>query len=92
MDNSIHEDYLAHPLKPKNKELEIAVPFLTGYNGIFNIKNKNIKFHFTKSINDKDFSKRNISSGAYKIEPLGDEKKRNIIAEGFLQKLIIHIQ
>ena len=81
MDKSMHEDYLTYSLKPKNKQLEVVVPFFTGYNGIFNITNNNNKFCFRKSINDEHFSKIIIPSGAYEIESLSDEK--NVI---FLKK------
>ena len=78
MDKSTHEEYLSEPLQTKNKQFKIAVTFLTGYNGIFNITNKNNKFYFAKSIND-DFVHINIPPGAYEIESLNDEIKRNII-------------
>ena len=47
MDKSIHEEYLFQPLQTNNKQFKIAVTFLTGYNGIFNVtsKNKKILFH-----------------------------------------------
>ena len=39
--------------KQINKQFKIAVTFLTGYHGIFNITDKNHKHFFLKSITDK---------------------------------------
>ena len=36
-DKSIHEEHLSQPLQKNNKQFKIAVAFLTGYNGIFNV-------------------------------------------------------
>ena len=44
MDKSTHEEHLFQPLQTDNKQFKIAVTFLTGYNGIFNITSLNIKF------------------------------------------------
>ena len=41
MDKSSHEEYLFQPLQTNNKQFIIAVTFLTGYNGIFNVTNSN---------------------------------------------------
>ena len=38
-DKSTHEEHLSQPLQT-NKKLKIAVTFLTGYNGVFNVTNK----------------------------------------------------
>ena len=54
MDKSTDEEYLSQPLQTNNKQFKIAVTFLTGYNGIFNVTNANNKFYFTKSIIDED--------------------------------------
>ena len=54
MDISTHEEHLSQPLQTIIQQFKIAVTFLTGYNGILNITNKNIKFHFKKSLTDKD--------------------------------------
>ena len=47
MDKSTHEEHLIQPLQTNNKQLKIAVTFLTAYNGIFNVTSKNKKnlFH-----------------------------------------------
>ena len=39
IDKSTHEEHLSQPLQTKNKQLKIAVTFLTGYNGNLNITN-----------------------------------------------------
>ena len=44
MVKSTHEGHLSQPLQTNNKQFKIAVTFLTGYNGIFNITSKDIKF------------------------------------------------
>ena len=58
MENSTHTENLAQPLQRNNKQFKIAVTSLTGYNGIFNVTNSNIKFYFEKTItNEDDFFK-----------------------------------
>ena len=54
MNKSTHEEHLSQPLQTNNKQFKIAVTFLTGYNGIFNVTNSNKKFYFKKSIKDDD--------------------------------------
>ena len=54
MDKSIHEEHIFHPLQTNNEQFKIAVTFLTGYNGIFNVTTSNNMFYFTKSITDDD--------------------------------------
>ena len=44
MNKSIQEEHLSQPLQTNNKQYKIAVTFLTGYNGIFNVTNSNNKF------------------------------------------------
>ena len=53
MYKSTHEEHLSQPLQTNNKQFKIAITFLTGYNGIFNVTNANKKFYFTKSISDE---------------------------------------
>ena len=80
IDKSTHEEHLFQPLQTNNKQFEIAVTFLTGYNGIFNVTNENNKFYFKKTISDNDgFIKITIPPGAYEIESLNNEMKRIII-------------
>jgi len=82
MDKSIHEEHLSQPLQIKIKQFKIAVTFLTGYNGIFNVTSKNNKLYFAKSINDEDgFIQILIPKGAYEFESLNNEIKRIIIEE-----------
>ena len=72
MDKSTHEEHLFQPLQTINKQFKLAVTFLTGYNGIFNVSNaKKSKFYFTKS----------IPPGVYEIERLNTEIRRIIIDE-----------
>ena len=46
MDEITHEDYLSQLLQTNHKQYKIAITFLTGYNGIFNVTEKNNKFLF----------------------------------------------
>ena len=52
MNKSTHEEHLSQPLQTKNKQFKLAVTFLTGYKGIFNVKNSNNMFYFKKTITD----------------------------------------
>ena len=81
-DKSTHEEHLSQPLQTNNNQFEIAVTFLTAYNGIFNVAIRNNKFQFKKAIKDEDFIQIRISEGAYEIESLNDEIKRIIIEKG----------
>ena len=83
MDKSTHEEHLFQPLQTNNKQFKIAVIFLTGYNGIFNVTNLNNKFYFMKSITDEDGYKIiTIPPCAYELENLNNEIKRIIIDQG----------
>ena len=82
MDKSTHEEHLFQALQTNNKQFKIAVTFLTGYNGIFNVTDENNKFYFKKAIKDEDFIQIRISEGAYEIESLNNEIKRIIIEKG----------
>ena len=80
MDKSTHEEHLSQLLQTNIKQFEIAVTFLNGYNGTFNVKNSNIKFYFKKTISDEDgLVQITIPPRAYEIESLNDEIKRIII-------------
>ena len=46
MDKLLHEEHLSQSLQTNNKQLKVAITFLTGYNGIFKVTNKNNKFIF----------------------------------------------
>ena len=73
MDKSTHEEHLFQPLQTNNKLFKIAVTFLTGYNGSFNVTDKNNKFYFKKAIKDEDLIQITIPPGAYEIESLNNE-------------------
>ena len=77
MDKSTHEEHLSQPLQTNNKQYKIACTFLSGYNGIFNLTNSNIKFYFKKTITDgDDFFQVTSPPGASKSESLKYEIKR----------------
>ena len=86
MNKSTHKENLTQPLQIDNKQFEIAVNFLTGYNGIFSVINENNKFYFTVSINDVNFNQRNIPLVAHEIESLNNKIKRNIIKEVYFTR------
>ena len=82
MDKSTHERHLSQPLQTYNKQFKEAANFLTGYNGIFNVTDKNNRIYFMKSISDEDgFIQITTPPGAYEIESLNKEIKRIIIEE-----------
>ena len=82
MDTSTHEKHIFQALQTKKKQLKMAMTFLIGYNGIFNVKVSNKKFHFKKSKTDEDhFNQHFISPGAYEIESLDNETKRIVVGE-----------
>ena len=83
MDKSTHEENLSQPLQTNKKQFRIAITFLTGYNGIFNVTYLNNKFYFKKSFNDGNFIQITIPPGAYEIESLNNEIKRIIIDESY---------
>ena len=57
---------------------------MTGYIGLMNVTNSNTKFDFVKSITIKDgFIQIIIPPGAYEIENLNKEIKRNNIEGGY---------
>ena len=88
MEKSTHEEHLSQPLQTNNKQFKIAITFLTGYNGFFNVTNANNNFFFTKSISDEDgFVQITIPPGASEIESLNNEIKRIIIDEGYYNEL-----
>ena len=82
MEKSTHEEHLFQPLQNNNKQFKIAITFLTSYNGIFDVTDKNNKFYFKKAIQDEDFIQIRIPPGAYEIESLDDEIRRIIIHKG----------
>ena len=82
MDKSTTEEHLCQPLQTNKKQFKIAVTFLTGYNGTFNVTNENNRFYFTTSTSDIESSFITISPGAYEIESLDDEIKRICIIDG----------
>ena len=83
MDKFTHEEHLFQPLQTNIKQFKIAITFLTGYNGFFNVTNSNNKFYFLKSITDKDGRVQiTIPPGAYELENLNNEIIRILIDEG----------
>ena len=88
MDKSTHEEHLFQPLQTNNKKFKIAVTFLTGHNGIFNVTGSNNKFYFMKSTTNEDgYIQITKPPGAYEIESLNNENKRiNIDEEHYTEE------
>ena len=70
MDKSAREEKFSQPLQNINNPLKAAVLFLTGYNGISNVKNKNIRFIFAMTIIRYGFFQITILQAAYELEKL----------------------
>ena len=87
MGKSTHEGHLSQTLQTFDKQFKIAVTILSVYNGVFNVTNSNNKFYFKKSLIEEDFIQIRIPIGAYEIESLNDEVKRNIIDEEHFTEL-----
>ena len=54
MDQSTHKEHFSQQLQTKIKQLKTAVTFLNGFNGIFNVIDKNNKFCLAKLVSDED--------------------------------------
>ena len=77
MDKSTHEEHLCQPLQSKIRQFRVAVTIVTGFNGIFKVRNSNNNLYFAKSIIDEaGFIQITIPPGAYEIESLNIEIKR----------------
>ena len=88
MDKATYEEHLVQPIHTNTEPFKIAITFLTGYNGIFKLTDKNIKFRFAKSISDDDdFIQITLPPGAYEIETLNKGLKRNIDKEYFTEEI-----
>ena len=88
MDISTHEKHLSQPLQTNENQFKIALTFLTGYNGIFNVTNENDKLYFIRSITDKDgYIQITIPTDAYVKESLNNEIKRLNIDEGYYNEV-----
>ena len=83
MDKNTHEEHLYQPVQTNNKHFKIAVTYLSAYNGIFNVSNRNNKFYFRKNFIDEDFIQIRIPEGTHEIETLNNEIKRIIIDKKF---------
>ena len=82
MDKSSLEENSSQLRHTNNKQFEITVIFITCYNGIFNVTNKNIMFYSATSISDKTgFIQTTTPPSAYELERLNEEIKRTLIEE-----------
>ena len=92
MDKPTHGEHLFQPLQTNIKQFKKAVTFPTGYNGIFNVKDKNNKFYLTKSIDDEEYRQIIIPPGVYELEDLDKEIKRIIIEQGHHTEVTYHFE
>ena len=84
LDKSTHKEHFSQPLQTNHKHFKIAVFFLTGFTGIFNVTNSNIKFYIKKTItNEDDFVQITIPPGAHEIEDLNNEIRRILIDKAY---------
>ena len=84
MDKSTHEEHLSQPLQT-NKKFKIAATFLTGYNGIFNVTNKNNKNYFARLVTGETLW-ITIPVRDYEIESSNAEIKQIGINEGHFRE------
>ena len=92
MKKGTHEEHLFQPLQTNNKQYKIGVTFLSAYNGIFNVTNRNNKFYFKKNLIDEDFIQIRIPEGAYEIESLKMKLKGFLLTKNFIQKHLIRLK
>ena len=93
MNKSTHEETLSQTLQTDNKQFERSVSFLTGYNGIINVKNKNNYFHAAKTFTDKGgYIQKAIQPCAYELESLDVEIRRIVSEEEQSLKQNFHSQ
>ena len=64
MNKSSHEEQLFQPIQTNNRQFKLAVTFLSSYNGIFNVTNRNSKFYYKKNLINDDFIQIRIPEGA----------------------------
>ena len=88
MEKSTHEENLSQSLQTNKKIFKVAVSFLTAYNGIFNVTNKNYEFSFALSNNNDDFTQITTPLGAYQNENLNNGIKSLFIEEGYFSEAI----
>ena len=92
MDKSLREEHLSHSLKTISKQFEVAITFLTGHNGIYNVTSNTIKFFSAKSITDKvGFIQPTIPPEAYEIANVNNEIKRIAFEESLLTEVFYSI-
>ena len=84
---STHEEHPSQPLQTVQKQIKIAVTFLTDYIGVFNVTDEKTKFFFTVSINKEDFNFNSIPTGAYGTKNLKKEIKMIFIDGSYFTEI-----
>ena len=64
--------------------MKVAVTFLNGYNGIFNVVNKNNKFIIISVFEGAEYKVISKTARAYELENLNEEIKRIFMEEGYI--------
>ena len=88
LDKSSPEEHFSQPLQTNIRPFKNAVTLLCNYNGMLNVKDKNINFYFTTSNHDNDISVIEILSVAFGSDPLNAEINWNIVKEGYFIKQV----
>ena len=81
-DESKFKKRLSQPLQIIIKQFQLAITFLTGCIGIFNVTDKRIKIFIISISESSENNVITIAPGAYELEILDREYKRIIINEG----------
>ena len=89
MNKSAHEKHLSRTLQTNNKQFKLAITFLSGYKGTFNVTNTNNKFYFKKLMKMDSFKSlyfqelMKLNHSTMKLNELS-------LMKNIIQKLITH--
>ena len=84
MEKSIQEEARSQPLQSNKRQFKLAVTFLTGYYGIFNVTNKINNFFSRYHLMMIFFRVISIPLRAHELKSLNNDFKCIIIEEGYL--------
>ena len=82
MDESTHEKNLSQTVQTIKKYSKIAITFLIGSNGIFNVTNENKKIYLAISTTQDGFYQITVPPVAYELESSNEGHERISIEEG----------
>ena len=78
LDKSTHEEHLSQPIKTNNEQFKIARTFLRSYSANFIHTTTENDFSFVQTLSDIYLMKAFVPPGAYELETLHSEFRRNI--------------